>query len=231
MRALAKELVGLQPDIIVTGGTSTSVALQRETPTNVTGFAGFEASLGGKWLELLSEIAPGLKRAEIMFNPDTKPVSAYSERHWRCHLTGRVGAETIAIAPRVDTQCFQVRSSRRPGLSAYRIHHRRPAGGGARARLQLIVVSARTDSDLEPAFATFSQQRVGAVLVYTGAQLAAAQLAARHALPAMSLSRVFVLAGALMSYYGYQQLGIYTGRILKGESPADLPVQQVTRSS
>ena len=44
---------------------------------NVTGFALFEASLGGKWLELLSEIAPGLKRAAIMFNPDTSPASAY----------------------------------------------------------------------------------------------------------------------------------------------------------
>jgi putative tryptophan/tyrosine transport system substrate-binding protein len=43
---------------------------------NVTGFAGLEASLGGKWLELLSEIAPGIKRVAIMFNPDTAPVSA-----------------------------------------------------------------------------------------------------------------------------------------------------------
>ena len=44
---------------------------------NITGFALYEASLGGKWLELLSEIAPGLKRAAIMFNPDTAPVTAY----------------------------------------------------------------------------------------------------------------------------------------------------------
>jgi putative ABC transport system substrate-binding protein len=44
---------------------------------NVTGFAANEATLGGKWLELLSEIAPGLKRASIMFNPDTSPASAY----------------------------------------------------------------------------------------------------------------------------------------------------------
>ena len=96
MRALAQELVGLQPDIIVTNGTLESVALQRETRTipivfanvtdpvaqrivtrldrpsgNITGFANLEGSLGGKWLELLSEIAPGLKRAAIMFNPDT----------------------------------------------------------------------------------------------------------------------------------------------------------------
>jgi putative ABC transport system substrate-binding protein len=97
---------------------------------------------------------------------------------------------------------------------------------------QLIVANARSDSDLEPAFATLSQQRVGAVLVYTSAQLAV--LAARHALPAIFTSRVFVLAGGLMSYgsglgYAYHQVGIYTGRILKGEKPADLPVEQVTK--
>ena len=102
MRALAQELVGLQPDIIVTSGGQASVAVQRETRTipivfasvgdpvasgivprlnrpggNVTGFATNEATLGGKWLELLSEIAPGLKRAAIMFNPDTAPVSSF----------------------------------------------------------------------------------------------------------------------------------------------------------
>jgi putative ABC transport system substrate-binding protein len=95
IRALAQELVGLQPEIIVTTNTLATVAVQRETRTipiiftavgdpvasglverlnrpggNITGFALLEASLGGKWLELLSEIAPGLKRAAFMFNPD-----------------------------------------------------------------------------------------------------------------------------------------------------------------
>jgi putative ABC transport system substrate-binding protein len=88
IRALAQELVGLQPDIILTTSTPATAAVQRETRTipiifviagdpvasgivarldrpsgNTTGFAQYEASLGGKWLELLSEIAPGLKRA------------------------------------------------------------------------------------------------------------------------------------------------------------------------
>jgi putative tryptophan/tyrosine transport system substrate-binding protein len=105
--------------------------------------------------------------------------------------------------------------------------------------LQLIVANARTDSDLETAFATFSQQRVGAVLVGVSSfyprrteQLAA--LAARYGLPAIMQFREFALAGGLMSYgtsigYTYHQAGIYTGRILKGDKPADLPVQQITR--
>src|SRR5215467_9819185 len=101
-RPFAQELVRLKPDIILTNSTPATVAVQRETRTipivfvnvsdpvasglvarldrqsgNITGFALFEASLAGKWLELLSEIAPGLKRAAIMFNPDTAPVSAY----------------------------------------------------------------------------------------------------------------------------------------------------------
>src|SRR5215475_12424000 len=102
MQALAQELVGLQPEIIVTNGTVATVALQRETRTipivfvnvgdpvasgivarldrpsgNITGFALFEASLAGKWLELLSEVTPGLKRVAIMFNPNTAPVSSF----------------------------------------------------------------------------------------------------------------------------------------------------------
>jgi putative tryptophan/tyrosine transport system substrate-binding protein len=108
-----------------------------------------------------------------------------------------------------------------------------------RLGLQLAIVNARTDSDFEMGFATFSQQRVGAVLVANSAffnrrtdQLAA--LAARHALPAIFQFREFVLAGGLMSYgsrfgYAYHQVGIYTGRVLKGDKPADLPVEQAVR--
>jgi putative ABC transport system substrate-binding protein len=105
--------------------------------------------------------------------------------------------------------------------------------------LQLVVLYARTDSDLEMAFASFSQQSVAAVLVTSSSmynrrmeQLAA--LAARHALPAIYPFREYALAGGLTSYgssigYLYRQVGIYTGRILKGDKPADLPVQQVTK--
>jgi putative ABC transport system substrate-binding protein len=101
IRTQARELVRLQPDITLANSTLATIALQRETRTipivfvgvsdpvaggivsrldrpggNVTGLALYEPTLGGKWLELLSEIAPGLQRAAIMFNPDTAP-SAY----------------------------------------------------------------------------------------------------------------------------------------------------------
>jgi putative ABC transport system substrate-binding protein len=105
--------------------------------------------------------------------------------------------------------------------------------------LQLVIANASTDSDLETAFATFSQQHVGAVLVsnsnlYNRRMEQLAALAARHALPAIFPFREYVRAGGLMSYgtslgYGYHQVGIYTGRILRGERPADLPVQQPTK--
>jgi putative ABC transport system substrate-binding protein len=105
--------------------------------------------------------------------------------------------------------------------------------------MQLVIASARTDGDLEPAFATFSQQGVGAVLVgvsnvYSRRMEQLAALAVGHALPAIFPWREYALAGGLMSYgtslgYSYHQVGLYTGRILKGEKPADLPVQRVTK--
>jgi putative tryptophan/tyrosine transport system substrate-binding protein len=105
--------------------------------------------------------------------------------------------------------------------------------------LQLTVVSAKTDSDLETAFASFSQQQVGAALVgpsifYLERREQLAALAARHALPAIYPYSEFALTGGLMSYGTslgpvLHQVGIYTGRILKGAKPADLPVQQVTK--
>ena len=98
---------------------------------------------------------------------------------------------------------------------------------------------ASTDRDLEPAFAAFSQQHVGAVLVgisnfYSRHIEQLAALAARHALPAVFPFREFALAGGLISYgsslgYSYRQVGLYTGRILRGEKPADLPVEQVVK--
>ena len=131
IRALARELVGLQPDIILTYTTPATVAVRRETRTipiffvgvadpvasglverldrpsgNITGFTDFEATLGSKWLELLSESAPGLKRAAIMFNPDTSTASTFMP-----------SLETAARSLKVELIIVPVRSeqkSKRP---------------------------------------------------------------------------------------------------------------------
>jgi putative tryptophan/tyrosine transport system substrate-binding protein len=111
--------------------------------------------------------------------------------------------------------------------------------GAARAKgLQLQILNARNEDEIDAAFTTFVQSHVGAVLV--GADLfffsrreQLVGLAAHHTLPTMYEWREFAVAGGLISYgssraAAYHQVGIYAGRILKGAKPADLPVQQPT---
>ena len=105
--------------------------------------------------------------------------------------------------------------------------------------LRLLVQNASNKSDIDAAFATLGQQGAGALMSMTDpvfftqiAQLVA--LAARHAIPTISPFREFTAGGGLMSYGSsnddaYRQVGVYTGRILKGEKPADLPVQRATK--
>jgi putative ABC transport system substrate-binding protein len=105
--------------------------------------------------------------------------------------------------------------------------------------LKVQILKASTDREIDAAFVNLVQARTGALLVASDAffnnrieQVVA--LAARHAIPTMYSFREFVVAGGLISYgpsliEEYRQVGLYTGRILKGEKPADLPVIQATK--
>jgi putative ABC transport system substrate-binding protein len=214
IRALARELVGLQPDIIVTNATPATIAVQRETRTipivfvtggdpvassiaarldrpsgNTTGFASFEATLGGKWLELLSEIAAGLKRAAIMFNPDTAPASTFMP-------SIETAARSLKLAP--------------------------------------IIAPVHSDVEIEAAIVALGRERGGGLVVPVDAFMTAHRTsiilaAARNSVPAVYPISAYARDGGLLSY-GPDQVDIsrraasYVDRILRGAKPADLPV-------
>jgi putative tryptophan/tyrosine transport system substrate-binding protein len=142
MRSLAKELVDLQPDAILASSTPATAALQRVTRTipivfvtvgdpigpgfvaslphpggNITGFTNFEASMGGKWLELLTEIAPRLKRAVIMFNPDTAPGRGSYFRSAIEEAARTLKVEAIATPVRRDSEIESAMNALRGGPS------------------------------------------------------------------------------------------------------------------
>jgi putative ABC transport system substrate-binding protein len=150
-------LVGLQRDIIVTSSTPATVALQRETRTipiisaylvdpvatgivprldrpggNITGFAAWEPTLAGKWLELLSEIAPGLKRAAIMFNPDTAPVSTFMPSFETAARTLKIVSIIAPVHSEVEIEAAITALGREPGgglvaiSDAFMTAHRAP---------------------------------------------------------------------------------------------------------
>jgi putative ABC transport system substrate-binding protein len=105
--------------------------------------------------------------------------------------------------------------------------------------LEIAVQNASTERDLEAAFVAFDQRRVASLAVgsdpfFYGNRVLIAALAAQHALPAIYYDREFVAAGGLMSYGAsvtdaYRQAGVFTGRFLKGDKPAELPVQQAVK--
>jgi putative ABC transport system substrate-binding protein len=105
--------------------------------------------------------------------------------------------------------------------------------------VELHVLNARTEADFDAVFANLAQLQAGGLVIssgplFTGHSEQLAALAARHAVPAVYKGREFAAAGGLVSYgadieVAYQVAGTYTGRILKGDKPADLPVQQATK--
>jgi putative ABC transport system substrate-binding protein len=105
--------------------------------------------------------------------------------------------------------------------------------------LQIQILNVGTSREIETAFATFVRDRPDALFVsldplFTGQRVQVVQLAARHAVPAIYGARDYPEVGGLMSYGAsladaYRQVGVYTGRVLKGAKPADLPVVQSTK--
>ena len=219
VRRTAEELVALGPDVIVSTGSFSTGALLRATHTvpvvfaivpdpvgsgfvdslaqpggNATGFMQFEYGLSGKWLELLKEIAPGLTRAIVLWDPA---------------ITAGIGQ--FAIIQSVATS----------------------------AGVDVRPVNLRDAGEVERAITAFARAPNGGLIVTASALSVVRRdliiaLAARHRLPAVYFERFFVAAGGLISYGAnfvdqHRRAAGYVDRILKGEKPADMPVQAPTK--
>jgi ABC-type uncharacterized transport system substrate-binding protein len=219
MRKYAAELVALAPDVILAHSSAAVAPLLQATRTipivfaavpdpvaagfvdslakpggNVTGFINFEYGISAKWLELLKEMSPGVKRVGAIRDP-TLAVGA-----------GQFGAmQSVAPSFGVELSPLQVRDA----------------------------------AEIERTVTAFARSPNGGIIV-TGSALAFAHrdliiaVAARHKLPAVYPSRLFVADGGLMSYGPdlldqFRLAAGYVDRILKGEKPADLPVQAPTK--
>jgi putative ABC transport system substrate-binding protein len=219
MRAIAQQLVDLQPDIILTGSTPTTTFIQRETRTipivfagvadpvtsgiiprldrpsgNITGFATLETSLGGKWVELLSEIAPGLKRVAIMFNPDTAAVSTYMPSFQMAALSLKVVPITAPVHDDMEIETAIIALGREPGGSLvvmpdiFMVVHRAP------------IILAAAQNNLPTVYWLSDYARDGGLLSYGPDQVET-----------------------------YRRAATYVDRILRGARPAELPVQLPTK--
>ena len=216
---LAKELVALQPDVIVAQSTPVAVALQRETHTipivfvavsdpigsglitslarpgqNLTGVLFFEEGIIGKWLAMLKEIAPRLGRAAFVANPAGTAYDYFLR-------SAKAAASSLAI--------------------------------------ELVPSPVTNADDTQHAIEAFARVPNGGLILppdntTIGLRDLVIALAARHRLPAVYAYRSFVVAGGLMAYgtdpvHQYRQIAFYVDRILRGANPADLPVQAPTK--
>jgi putative tryptophan/tyrosine transport system substrate-binding protein len=218
----AAELVSLSPNAILASSSPAVAALQQQTSTipivfvlvvdpvgqgfvqslarpggNITGFSQYDATLMGKWLQLLKEIAPGVTRVAVIFNPDTAPFAPLFNRE--IEAAAPSFGMTVTLDPVHDEA----------GIEGATAALAREPGGG------LI--------DLPESFSVTHRDLIIAA-------------AARHGLPLMGATEVFPRAGGLMSYWFdtvdvHAQAASYIDRILKGASPADLPVQRPTKFS
>jgi putative ABC transport system substrate-binding protein len=153
-------------------------------------------------------------------------------------VTG-LGAKRLDLLRQLVPKANLIAMLVNPGSIDTEAERRDVQAAGQKLGQQLIILDARSDRDIETSFATFVQRGAGALIVGTGAFLFSNRerlvaLAARHALPAIYGDHENVVAGGLMSYGpsivdAYRQIGIYAGRIIKGERPTDLPVLESTK--
>jgi putative ABC transport system substrate-binding protein len=214
LHRFAKELVALQPDLIISHSTPTTAALLEQTRSipivfvfvsdplgsgfvanfphpggNVTGFIVMEPGIAGKWLELLKQIAPRVARVAILFNPTTAPYANYYLEPFKAAARSFAAQETIA--PVRDGSELE---------SVIAAQASEPNGGF------VVMPDAFTD--------TYRKQIIS--------------LAARYDLPAVYPFRYWAKDGGLLSYGvdqidNFRRAAVYADRILKGEKPGDLP--------
>jgi putative ABC transport system substrate-binding protein len=154
-------------------------------------------------------------------------------------LGGELGAKMLALLHELVPSAATIGFLRNPNNPVSELTTRDVLAAAAVIGLKVQILEAGTDREIDAAFVSLVQARTGALLVggdlfFNNRIEQITALAARHALPAMYALREFVVAGGLMSYglsltEEYRQVGLYTGRILKGEKPADLPVMQATK--
>jgi putative ABC transport system substrate-binding protein len=154
-------------------------------------------------------------------------------------LAALVGAKRLELLRQVVPKATTVAMLVHPNTPETEQERKDVQAAALAIGLQLITLDVSSERDIETAFATLVRDGAGALLVGTGPYMASKResiiaLAARYAIPAMHQVRDTVVAGGLMSYgpsqsNAYHQAGIYVGRILKGEKPADLPVVQSTK--
>jgi putative ABC transport system substrate-binding protein len=154
-------------------------------------------------------------------------------------LAGQLGAKRLELLRQLVPKVTTIGVLVNPSSPETEVERRDLQDAAQAIGQQLIILDVSTDRDIETAFATFVQRGASALLVGSGPFLTSHReqlvaLAAHHSLPASYDLREFVVAGGLMSYGtsitdAYRQVGIYAGRIIKGEKPADLPVMQSTK--
>jgi putative ABC transport system substrate-binding protein len=154
-------------------------------------------------------------------------------------LTSTLEAKRLGLLREMVPQAAAIGVLLNPNFPSYNSQLSDVQEAARAIHLPLHALRANTDQEIEAAFETASQQRIGALIVaaapfFDTRRDMIISLAARYSLPAMYQFREFAKAGGLMTYGVYipdiyRQVGVYTGRILKGEKPADLPVVQPTK--